>query len=182
MILYVRTDGDPTTIATRVREEVWKADSSVPQFEVRTLAEEIDAVVVRERLLATVSTAFSVLALLLTAIGLHGLLAFLVVQRVRELAIRMALGARRSGILAMIAREAVVLVGAGALVALTVALAANRVATRWLQDVLFGLTPMDGLTLAGAVSLLLGVAVIAASLPARRASKVDPMVALRNEQ
>ena len=181
MILYVRTDGDPTTIAARVRGEVWRADSSVPQFEVRTLAEEINAVVVRERLLATVSTAFSGLALLLTAIGLHGLLACLVGQRVRELAIRMALGARRSGILAMIAREAVTLVGTGALVALVVALAASRVLTRWLNDVLFGLTPMDGRTLAGAVSLLLAVAVLAASLPARRASTVDPMVALRSE-
>jgi predicted permease len=181
MILYVRTDGDPTAIAGRVREEVWHADSSVPQYEVRTLAEEVDAVVVRERLLAMFATSFSLLALVLTAIGLHGVLSFLVVQRVREVAIRMALGARRAGVVRMVGREAVVLVGAGAIVAVPLALVVGWLSSPWLSEMLFGLRPTDGLTLAGATGILLVVGVIAASLPAKRASVVDPMIALRGE-
>jgi ABC-type antimicrobial peptide transport system permease subunit len=181
MILYVRTDADASTLAARVREEVWKTDRTVPQYEVRTLAEEVDAVVVGERLLATVSTSFSMLALLLTAIGLHGLLSFLVVQRVRELAIRMALGARRAGVVRMVAREALVLVSVGVVVAIPLAIAVGRLSSRWLADVLFGLTPTDGLTLAVATTVLLIVGALAAWLPARRASSVDPMIALRSE-
>jgi putative ABC transport system permease protein len=181
MILYVRTDGETAAIAARVRDEVWKADSTVPQFEVRTLAEEIDAVVVRERLLATLSTSFGVLGLILTAIGLHGVLSFLVVQRVRELAIRIALGAPRVGVVAMVVREAAVVVSAGALVAVPLGLAITRLSSRWLSELLYGLTPDDGLTLAGASLALVVVGAIAASLPARRASAVDPMVALRAE-
>jgi putative ABC transport system permease protein len=181
MILYVRTEGETTAIAARVRDEVWKADSTVPQFEVRTLAEEIDAVVVRERLLATLSTGFGLLALLLTAIGLHGVLSFLVVQRVRELAIRIALGAPRLGVVGMVVREAAMVVGAGALIAVPFGLAINRAASRWLSELLYGLTPDDALTLAGAAVVLIIVGVLAASLPAKRASAVDPMVALRAE-
>jgi ABC-type antimicrobial peptide transport system permease subunit len=181
MILYVRTEGQTTAIAARVRDEVWKADSTVPQFEVRTLAEEIDAVVVRERLLATLSTGFGLLALLLTAIGLHGVLTFLVVQRVRELAIRMALGAPRLGVVGMVVREAAMVVGAGTLIAVPFGLAINRAASRWLSELLYGLTPDDALTLAGASVVLILVGVLAASLPAKRASDVDPMVALRAE-
>jgi ABC-type antimicrobial peptide transport system permease subunit len=160
---------------------VWKVDSSVPQYEVRTLAEEVDGVVVRERLLASVSTSFSALALLLTAIGIHGLLSFLVVQRVREVAIRVALGARRLGVVGMVAREAAVLVGAGACVAVPLTMALGRLSSRWLSDVLFGLTPTDLVTLAGATTILIVVGVLAAALPAKRASDVDPIVALRAE-
>jgi predicted permease len=181
MILYVRLDGDPRSIVPAVRDAIWEADSSVPQYEVRTLAEEVDGVVVRERLLATVSTAFSLLALLLTAIGLHGLLTYLVLQRRRELAIRVALGARRAGVIALVAREAVVLVGLGAVVAVPLMLAVARISLNFLSDVLFGLTVDDGATLAAAISVLVLVGGVAASLPAKRASDVDPIVALRAE-
>src|SRR5215510_13044839 len=173
MILYVRSDGDSQALVARVRDEVWKADSSVPQYEVRTLAEEIDAVVVRERLLATVSTAFSALALVLTAIGIHGLLSFLVVQRVREFAIRVALGARRVGVIRMVARDAAMLVVAGALLAMPMTIAIGWLSSRWLSEVLFGLTPTDAVTFAGATTVLIIVGVLAASLPAKRASDVD---------
>jgi predicted permease len=181
MILYVRTDRDPRAIAARVREEVWKVDSSVPQYEVRTLAEEVNAVVVQERLLATVSASFSALALLLTTIGLHGLLSFLVVQRGREVAIRMALGAQRAGVVAMVIREATVLVGAGAVVAVPLSWMIGRLSSQWLSEVLGGLAPYDGLTIVVAVSVLGLVGAISASLPAKRASGIDPMVALRAE-
>ena len=181
MILYVRLDGDPRAIEPAIRDAIWEADKSVPQYEVRTLAEEVDGVVVRERLLATVSMAFSLLALLLTAIGVHGLLSYLVVQRKRELAIRVALGARRAGVIALVAREAVVLVGLGAIAAVPLLLALARVSVEFLSDVLFGLTANDGVTLAAAISTLILVGGAAASLPAKRASSVDPMVALRAE-
>jgi len=104
-----------------------------------------------------------------------------VVQRVRELAIRIALGAPRVGVVAMVVREAAVVVGAGALVAVPLGLAITRLSSRWLSELLYGLTPDDGLTLAGAALALVVVGAIAASLPARRASAVDPMVALRAE-
>jgi predicted permease len=181
MILYVRVDGDPRAIVREVRDVIWEADNSVPQYEVRTLADEVDGVVVRERLLATVSTAFGLLALLLTAIGLHGLLSYLVLQRKRELAIRVALGARRSGVIALVTREAVMLVGLGALVAMPIALGLARLSSHFLSDVLFGLTATDGATLAAAMSLLVLVGAAAASLPAKRASDVDPMAVLRAE-
>jgi predicted permease len=181
MILYVRVDGDTRAISSAVRHAVWQADDSVPQYEVRTLAEEVDAVVVHERLLASVSTSFSLLALLLTAIGLHGLLSYLVLQRKRELAIRLALGARRTGVIALVARETILLVGLGAVIALPLLLAVQRLSSRFLSDVLFGLTANDETTLSAAVAVLVLVGGVAASLPAKRASDVDPMMVLRAE-
>jgi predicted permease len=181
MILYVRLDGDARAIVPAVRDAIWEADNSVPQYEVRTLAEEVDGVIARERLLATVSTAFSVLALVLTAIGLHGLLSYLVLQRRRELAIRVALGARRLGVIALVAREAILLVGLGAAIAAPLVLAVARVSSRFLSDVLFGLTANDAATLSAAIAVLVLVAGVAASLPAKRASDVDPMMVLRAE-
>jgi hypothetical protein len=181
MILFVRVDGDPRAVAGRVREEVWRADSTVPQYEVRTLAEEVDAVVIRERLLATVSTFFGALALTLTAIGLHGLLAFVVVQRKRELAIRMALGADRRRVIGLVARETLVLVGGGAAIAVPSAWMLRRISSSWLDGILFGLSATDGLTMVSALLALAAVGVLAASIPARRAATVDPMVALRAE-
>ncbi len=181
MILYVRLDGDARAIVSAVRDAIWEADRSVPQYEVRTLAEELDGVVVRERLLATVSAAFSVLALLLTAIGVHGLLSYLVLQRKRELAIRVALGARRTGVIALVAREAIVLVGLGAVIAVPLMLAGAELLAQSLSDVLFGLTAYDPATLLAAVSVLVVVGGVAASLPAKRASDVDPMMVLRAE-
>jgi len=181
MILYVRLDGDPRGVVSAVRDAVWQADNSVPLYEVRTLAEEVDGVVMRERLLATVSTAFSLLALVLTTIGLHGLLSYLVLQRTRELAIRVALGARRPGVVALVAREAIVLVGLGAVIAVSLVLAVGRLSSRFLSDVLFGLTANDAATLSAAIAVLVFVGGVAASLPAKRASDVDPMMILRAE-
>jgi ABC-type antimicrobial peptide transport system permease subunit len=181
MILYVRVDGDTRPVSARVREEVWKADRTVPQYEVRTLAEEVDATILQERLLATVATGFSALALLLTVIGLNGLLAFLVAQRTRELAIRLALGAQRTGVVGLFVREALVLTAAGSLVALPLGWVVSRAAAAWLADVLAEPSRADATLLTAAAFLLLALGALAAALPAKRAAEVDPMTTLRSE-
>jgi predicted permease len=183
MILHVRIgpDVDSASIIPRVKEEVWKADKDVPQFEVRTLAEEVDAVLIQERLIATLSSFFGGLALLLAALGLYGLLAFTVIQRNGELGIRVALGARPSVVMWMILKEALLLIAAGLVVGVPVALAAGRIASGRLSDLLFQLEPSDPWTLGAAVVGLTVVAMLAAWLPARRAARIDPISALRND-
>jgi ABC-type antimicrobial peptide transport system permease subunit len=181
MILHVRTSIDSNSVRALVRAEVWKADSSVPQFEVHTLAEEVDAVLVQERLIATLSSSLGGLALLLAAIGLYGLLAFGVVQRTAEIGIRMALGALRADGVWMVLKEALVLVSIGVAIGVAAALGLSRIAASQIAGLLFGLTPGDPLVISVATALLMVVAVLAAFLPALRAARVDPIVALRNE-
>jgi predicted permease len=181
MILHVRTSIDSNSVRALVRAEVWKADSSVPQFEAHTLAEEVDAVLVQERLIATLSSCLGGLALVLAAIGLYGLLAFGVVQRTAEIGVRMALGALRADVVWMILKEALVLVSIGVAVGVAAALALSRIASSQIAGLLFGLTPGDPVVLSAATALLMAVAVLAAFLPALRAARVDPIVALRNE-
>ena len=181
MILYVRVTGDSSSIAGRVREEVWNADATVPQYTVRTLSDELDAVLIRERLLATVSTFFGALGLLLTAIGLYGLLSYTVVQRSAELAIRTALGADRVGLVWTVTRDALWLVVLGAAAAVPAVWVTGRLASALLSTVLFGLGPNDPVVFALATLVLMLVAAAAAALPAWRAATVDPMVALRHE-
>ena len=131
----------------------------------------------RDRLMATLSAFFGLLALLLASIGLYGILSYGVASRTREIGIRMALGARSGEVLSLILREAVLLV----LVGIVVGLPVVYVSTRFAATLLFGLTPTDPLSLAGAALLLFAVALVAGYLPARRATKVDPLVALRYE-
>jgi predicted permease len=181
MILHVRTSVDSDLVRARVQEEVWKIDRTVPQFDIHTLAEEVDAVLVHERLIATLSGFLAGLALLLASVGLYGLLAFAVVQRTGEMGIRMALGAARSDVMRMILGEAWILVLTGIAIGIPAALGLSRFASSRIADLLYGLTPGDPVTIAAATVLLLVTATIAATIPARRASCVDPMVALRNE-
>jgi predicted permease len=181
MILHVRTSVDSDLIRARVREEVGKADPNVPQFDTHTLAEEVDAVLVQERLIATLSSFLGGLALLLASIGLYGLLAFGVVQRTGEMGIRIALGAMRGDVVWMILKEALTLVSIGIAIGVPAAWGLSRFASSRITGLLSGVTATDPLTIAAATALLMIVATIAAFLPARRASRVDPMVALRNE-
>ena len=181
MVLYVRVAGNPNLILPHVRAEVWKVDPNLPQFEIHTLAQEMDAALIRERLIATLSSLFGALALLLACVGLYGLLAFSVVQRTGEVGIRMALGASRGDVLWMMLREALLLAFAGLAIGVPVAIGAGRIASSRVSGLLFGLKTTDPLTVAGAAALLVLVSGIAAYLPARRASRVDPLVALRNE-
>ena len=177
MTLEIRTAGDPNAVASSVRQGFREINRDIPVSEIKTMQTQIDQGLVQERLVATLSSFFGLLALLLSAIGLYGTLSYAVTRRTSELGIRMALGARKGDVLWLVLREATVLVLCGAVAGLFAATAMNRL----IASMLFGLTPSDPMALCIATSVLLAVALLAAWVPARRASKVDPMVALRYE-
>ena len=160
-----------------MREQLRAADKEIRPNNVRTLAAQIDESLTEERLIARASSAFGLLALLLASIGLYGVMSCAVKRRTAELGIRMALGAGRGDILWMVSREVLALSALGIAGGVPVALASARlVANR-----LFGVEPSDPLALATAALVMTAVALLAGYLPARRASRVDPMVALRCE-
>jgi hypothetical protein len=181
MTLHVRATRDDGAIALRVREEVQRIDPTMPLLPLETLAAELDAALSRERLVAMLSTLFSVLALVLAAIGLYGLMAFSVVRRTNEMGIRMALGAARARVVRLVMGEALLLVGAGLAVGVPAAFIAGRLAASRISGLLFGLRTTDPVTMALAVTVLVVAAASAAYLPAARAARVDPLVALRSE-
>jgi predicted permease len=177
MTLYVRTVGDPTKMTAAIRREVQSVDANVPIYKVRTLEAQLDESLSQERLVATLSSWFGAFALLLASIGLYGVLAYSVTRRTNEIGLRMALGAERGGVIWMVLREALLLVGTSVAIGVPLALALARS----VSSLLYGLKPTDSLTISAAVVLLFAVAATASYLPARRASRVDPMVALRSE-
>jgi predicted permease len=181
MTLHVRASRDDSAIAARIREEVQRIDPTMPLLPLETLAAELDAALSRERLVAALSTLFGVLALLLAAIGLYGLMAFSVVRRTTEMGIRMALGAARAGVIRLVMREALLLVAAGLALGVPAAFVAGRLAASRISGLLYGLRATDPTTMIFAVIVLIAAAATAAYLPAVRASRVDPMVALRSE-
>jgi predicted permease len=174
---FVRYTGESAPVVSSLRELVRQTDSTLDPLAIHTIPEQIDAKLVRDRLTARLSTFFGLLALVLACIGLYGVLSYTVSQRTSELGIRMALGAQRGTILWLILREALTVTLIGAAVGLATALAATKV----LASMLFGLTARDPITLIGAAIILLAVATLAATLPAWRASRTDPMTALRYE-
>src|SRR5215469_7496241 len=174
--LMVRTRIAPAGVENSIREAVKSLGHEyVPQIE--TVATDISHSILQERITAMLSAFFGVLALLLAAVGLFGLISYNVTRRTRELGIRLALGAQRGGILRLVLRETLLLALVGVLIGLPCAL----VATRLIAHVLFGVKPYDPLTLAVVILVLLGVSALAGYIPARRAMKVDPMIALRYE-
>jgi predicted permease len=173
----IRYTGESAPVIAGLRELVRQTDSTLDPLAIHTVPEQIDAKLVRDRLTARLSTFFGALALLLACIGLYGVLSYTVSQRTSELGIRMALGAQRGNVLWIILREALTVTIIGAAVGLATALAATKV----LATLLFGLTPRDPVTLIGAAVILIAVATLAATLPAWRASRTDPMTALRYE-
>jgi predicted permease len=175
--LYVRTARDPIQTAAAVRHEVQALDKDLPLFNVKTFARQRDESLAEERLVATLSGFFSSLALLLACIGLYGVMAYGVVRRTREIGIRMSLGAQRPTMLWMMFRETLLLVFVGIAIGIPAVLGVARL----IRNQLFGVTPTDAGTLAVATLILLGVALLAGYIPALRAARVDPMVALRYE-
>jgi predicted permease len=172
---FVRTRGDAENSFQAIRDAVRKVDASVPVVDLRTLEAQIDTALVTERFLATLATAFAALAILMAVLGLYGVLAFVVTRRTREIGIRMALGISPTGAVALIVREAASLVGVGLLIGLPSTWALARL----VENQLYGVQASDAATLMLAVVLIAVVALIAAFLPARRASAVNPSVALR---
>ena len=149
----------------------------MPITNVTTLNEQVDRTLTNQRLVAELSTFFGLLAVFLSCIGIYGLMSYVVTRRTSEIGIRMALGAARSNVGWLIMREILLLVAAGIAVGIPVTLAGSRM----VANMLYGFGGTDPISLAGAVLLLLLVTVVAGYFPARRASKIDPMVALRYE-
>lgn len=169
--------GNPAGLIGFVRREVSALDKELPLIEVKTLAAQVEESIVQERLIALLSTFFGALAVLLACIGLYGIMAYAVVRRTAEIGVRIALGARPGDVLWMVLRQTLPLVLLGIAAGLAVALAG----TRLVSSQLFGVAPNDGFTIATATIVLIVVAACAAYVPARRASRFDPMVALRYE-
>lgn len=175
--LLIRTSHNATGVAAQVRQAVSQVDSRLPILRITTLREQIDGSLYTERMITNLCSFFGLLALLLASIGLYGTIAYSVVRRTNEIGIRMALGAQRPQVLWMVLREAVLLVVLG----LTFGLPLAMGATRWVKSFLFGTPPVDMVGIGAAIAIMALVSAFAALLPARRATKVDPMAALRYE-
>ncbi len=173
----VRTAVDPKALLPSIRQAVRSVDSNLPMYSLMTQTEQIDRAIFRERLVAWLSGALALLALVVACIGLYGLLSFEVTRRTHEVGVRMALGASRLNVLRMVLGRGIRLVALGALIGIAAALGL----TRYLQSLLYGVRPIDPLGYAVGTVLLLIVGAAACYVPARRATKVDPMVALRYE-
>ncbi|MBZ5624294.1 MAG: ABC transporter permease [Acidobacteriia bacterium] len=177
MSAYVRARGAPGNLFSALRQTVREVDSSVPVFGMRTLEQQVDKSLVTERMLATLSTVFGSLATLLAAVGLYGVMAYLVAQRTREIGIRMALGAGVGSVVWLVMREVLLLAAIGVAIGVPSAWAV----TRMVETQLFGIKAADPLTMVLGAMGIASVATIAGYLPARRATGIDPMRALRWE-
>ena len=177
VLFMVRTGADPVTMLAALQQSVPAEDPRLSVGGIYVAPDLIDRTLVQERMIAKLSIAFGALAIGLACIGLYGLIAYQVVQRTGEIGIRMALGAQRTHVLWATLRRALVWTSAGVVLGVPLALTASRTA----ESLLFGLTPMDVTTLSAAAVIMLMLGALAAFIPARRASRIDPLVALRYE-
>jgi ABC-type antimicrobial peptide transport system permease subunit len=173
----VRTAIDPHNAVRAILQAVKSVEGRLPVSKVKTLNQQIDQSLIQERLVASLSSLFGILALLLAAVGLYGLMTYAVNRRTGEIGIRMALGAARAQIAGMILGETLRLVVIGLLIGIPAGIAASRL----IASELYGVKPDDPLTIAIPAAVMACIAVLASWLPARRASRVDPMTALRHE-
>ena len=175
--LEIRTSGDPTAVASGVREAVKSTSSTLPQIEVHTMNDMVSNSLTRDSMITKLAGFFGALAVLLSCIGIYGIMAYAVAGRTSELGLRMALGAQRGNILWLVLRESMLLV----LIGVAIGLPAVYGAGKLVSSLLFGLTAADPIALAGATALMFIVAAVAGYIPARRAAQTDPIVALRYE-
>jgi predicted permease len=174
---YVRATRNPAAMFGAIRAAVRDVDPTLPAIDLRTNEEQIERISAEERLFARLSGVFGTVALVLACVGLYGLISFMVIQRTGEIGVRMALGARPGQVLRLVLRESLVLVILGT----AVGAMAGHGAGRFVESMLFGLTPGDPLTYGVVAAGLVVVALLASLIPARRAARVDPLVALRAE-
>jgi predicted permease len=177
MTYALRTVGDPLRYVNSVHEIVREADSRIPVTNVVTQAAEIDRTISRELTFAKLCTGFAVLALLIACVGLYGTMSYSVAREVGEIGIRMALGAKRGAVVWMVLRRVLILAAVGLAISVPAALSASRL----VKSFLFETEPNDPVTLVLAGVILVGAAILAGYAPARRASRIDPLTALRHE-
>jgi putative ABC transport system permease protein len=177
LTVLVRTMGDPITMARAAQEQVWAIDPGQPVASVRTLEELVARVQANRRFTTMMLVVFAVVALVLAAVGIYGVIAYSTAQRTQEIGIRVALGAQPRQVLAPVIREALVLAGSGIAVGLLGAVALTHV----LASFLFGIRATDPLTFISMSLLLVLMALLASYIPSRRALRVDPLIALRPE-
>jgi predicted permease len=175
--IAVRTNGRPLALATSVRHALRELDPNLPVLKVTTIAGQLDYVLAQDRLIAMLSAFFGALAMLLSCLGLYGMVSYTVARRTSEIGIRLALGATPMGVLRMLFKESLWLVLGG----IALGVPASLAVTRLIASRLFGVSSTDPLAIGAAIALLMAVAALAAFFPARRASGVDPMIALRSE-
>lgn len=177
LFVSLRTAGDPSALAPSVARAIQTFDRDLPLCHVRPMTERVNESLARQRFAATLLTLFAALALVLAAIGVYGVLSYVVTQGTRDIGIRMALGATPSGILGLVIRQGGLMTGAGLVAGLTGAFALARV----MDSLLFGVDACDPLTFAGAGIALAVIALVAVLIPARRATRVNPVDALRDD-
>jgi putative ABC transport system permease protein len=175
--LAVRTRTAPETLAASLRREILAIDAGIPLHDIATMKERLAESVAERRFHLLLLGLFALVALALSGVGLYGVLVYAVTERTQEIGVRLALGAQRGGVLALVVRQGLTMVAAG----IAVGLPASVAAARLLSGSLFGIPATDPLTLAAIPLLLLAVALLSSWLPARRATRVSPMVALRND-
>jgi ABC-type antimicrobial peptide transport system permease subunit len=177
MTVYVRTSLPSRQVFKVIRKQVHEIDSRVPIYDMSTMEDQLDSSLAGERLMGFLSSLFGALATILAMIGLYGVTAYSVARRIHEIGIRMALGAQSRDVLDLVLREGMILAGVGIGIGLAIAWGLTRV----LRSLLFGITPTDTVTFVCAALLLITVALLASYIPARRATRIDPMEALRYE-
>jgi predicted permease len=177
MYLVARTSGDPAVLAPAIVREVHAMDADVPVYDIRTMQGRLHDSLARQRFSMTMLGAFAAFALILAAVGIYGVMSYLVNQGAHDIGLRIALGAQRASILRMVVRQGMRLAAIG----IAAGLIGTAALTRLMASLLFGVSATDALTFSAVAAFLAGVALLASYIPALRATRVDPLIALREE-